>query len=143
MLLDDALEIGGRALAIPHPIRIHHCDRPAGADAQTIDLRAQHAAVAIGQIQLLETALQEFPGIELLFARRTGAVGTEKDVSPRRIELDLFRRQAQRLLGARHYSAASSVSPVRMRIARPISVMKILPSPTLPVFAALMIASIT
>src|SRR6185503_6486367 len=41
------------------------------------------------------------------------------------------------------YSAWSSVSPVRIRSTRSSSVMKILPSPTLPVFAAPMIASTT
>ena len=40
-------------------------------------------------------------------------------------------------------SAESSVSPVRIRITRSISVMKILPSPTLPVFADFMMASMT
>ena len=41
------------------------------------------------------------------------------------------------------YSAELSVSPVRMRITRSISVTKILPSPTLPVLAALSTASMT
>ncbi len=36
-----------------------------------------------------------------------------------------------------YQSAASSVSPVRMRMTRSMSVMKILPSPTLPVFGGL------
>ena len=41
------------------------------------------------------------------------------------------------------YSAELSVSPVRIRMTRSISVTKILPSPTLPVYAAFMIASMT
>ena len=47
--------------------------------------------------------------------------------------------------GLRHtgQSADSSVSPVRMRITRSMSVMKILPSPTLPVLAAFTMPSTT
>ena len=41
------------------------------------------------------------------------------------------------------YSAALSVSPVRIRMTRSMSVMKILPSPTLPVLAAFSTASTT
>src|SRR5262249_55878 len=41
------------------------------------------------------------------------------------------------------YNALSSVSPVRMRMTRLMSVMKIFPSPTLPVLAAFRIASMT
>ena len=53
------------------------------------------------------------------------------------------RRPGSATLARSHYSALSSVSPVRMRITRSMSVMKILPSPTLPVLADFMMASIT
>ena len=61
MLLDDALQIGGCAFAIPDAVRINHRDRPSGADAQALRLGAQHAALPIGEVQFLQAALQIFP----------------------------------------------------------------------------------
>src|ERR1700691_5470169 len=55
----------------------------------------------------------------------------------------LSSRLKAQLAAAVHYRAESSVSPVRMRTTRCSSLTKILPSPTLPVFAVFTIASIT
>src|SRR6202042_3505102 len=82
----------------------------------------------LGQLRLLET--QHF---------RT-AVGVETDRLGHGAKHIAWCRRGVR---GRDYSAASSVSPVRIRMTRSMSVMKILPSPTLPVLAALRIASMT
>ena len=62
---------------------------------------------------------------------------------PESAPLSLAPQLRSRASLASHYSALSSVSPVRMRMTRSMSVMKILPSPTLPVFADFVMASIT
>ena len=55
----------------------------------------------------------------------------------------ISRPPSDSLIRQTDYKAALSLSPVRMRNTRRISVTKILPSPTLPVFEAPTMASIT
>jgi acetolactate synthase-1/3 small subunit len=72
---------------------------------------------------------------ELLEIVRSGALAMSRQ--------DPWQSPGPRRNHFRTYSAELSVSPVRIRMTRSISVMKILPSPTLPVLAALRMASMT
>src|SRR5262245_13958707 len=83
MLLDDALEYGRIAGAVPGTLRIDHCNRAAFANPEAIRLRSQDAAL-IGQTELLQAALQIIPRGQatlLLAALRRRLIGAEKDVA--------------------------------------------------------------
>ena len=53
----------GVTLLVPGPFRIHHADRPGGADAQALAFRPVARTVRAGQIQLLQPLLQVAPGL--------------------------------------------------------------------------------
>src|SRR5438477_621057 len=83
MLLDDALENGRVARAIPRAFGIDHRDRPAFANAQTVRLRSEDAAL-LGQPERLEALLEVVPGREpalFLAALRVGLIAAEEDVA--------------------------------------------------------------
>src|SRR5438093_4693824 len=85
MLLDDALERRGIALAVPATLGVHDRNRPALANPQAIGLAAENAAL-LRQPELLQPLFQERPGREpalLLTALRRGLIAAEKDVAPR------------------------------------------------------------
>ena len=85
MFLNDSLEDGWIARAIPGPFGIDDCDRAAFADAKAIRFRPQDAAL-LRQAELLQPALEEFPRRQtafLLAALRVGLIAAEKNVPPR------------------------------------------------------------
>src|SRR3954470_22664954 len=83
MLLDDPLERGRIALAIPGTLRIHERDRTALADPEAIRLRPQDAAL-IRQSEFLQALLQEVPRGDpafLVAALRGGLIGAEENMA--------------------------------------------------------------
>ena len=91
------------------------------------------------------------PVVDIDEVETDGGVTHRDFARGRRTRVEIFEDQYLRATGLvqpdglRHagQSADSSVSPVRMRITRSMSVMKILPSPTLPVLAAFTMPSTT
>src|SRR5450631_2132983 len=79
MLLDDALEVGVGLRAIPGALRVDEHDRPARADAQAIDLAAQHPAVDVGELEREQALLEVIPRGERLFLRRTAAADAQEN----------------------------------------------------------------
>src|ERR1700687_5088786 len=126
MLLDDALEVGMGLRAVPGALRVDEHDRPARADAQAIDLAAQHPAVDVGELERGQALLEVIPRGERLFLRGAAPADAQEDVPARGAEVD-FRAGAGddrgdvRLGQWRTHRAWSSVSPVRMRCTRSMS----------------------
>jgi hypothetical protein len=82
MLLDDALEHGRVAPAIPRSLRIDHGDGPPLTDAEAVGLGAIDPT-PLREPQLLEPALEVLPGRDGAIALRAlgfGLVGAEEDV---------------------------------------------------------------
>ena len=77
VLLDDALDVLGRDVPVPSPLRIHDADRARGADAQALAFRPVERTVRAGQVQLLQALLQVVPGLVPLVG--VDAVGTDAD----------------------------------------------------------------
>ena len=85
VFLDDALEHGRIACAVPGAFGIDDRNRAALADAQAVGLGAQDAAL-VRQAELLQPPLQKVPRRQaafLLAALRGRLVAAEKDVPPR------------------------------------------------------------
>src|SRR5262245_27127470 len=139
MLLDDPLDVLRRRVPVPGAFRVHEHDRPLAADPEAIRARAQDTPDRLRQADLAQALLEVLPGGLADFLRRAVAVGAEKDVAGRSREADLgdgrLDRRGFRVFALGCQSAASSISLVRIRTTRSIVVTKILPSPTLPVFA--------
>ena len=90
---------GGSQARVPRALGIHDRDRSAFADPQAVCLRAENAAL-LGQLQLLEPALQELPrGEPRSFSQHFGVrlIAAEKDVASRvgtPIVLSICRRRS-------------------------------------------------
>ena len=80
VLVDDAVEIGRRAVAIPGAVRVDDGDRARHADAQAVGLGAQHAAGRGLHGRVGESTLQVFPTGERVFARRALAADAKEHV---------------------------------------------------------------
>src|SRR6185295_13825955 len=83
VLLDDSLDDIDGAGVIPGPLGIHDRNRTLRTDLKAIRFRSIHSAVA-GQVQVLEPALQVFPGLQTEFLVGTsglGLVATQEDVA--------------------------------------------------------------
>ena len=80
MLVDDAVEVGWRAVAIPGAVRIDDGHGARHADAQAIGLGAQHAAGRGLHGRVGESTLQVFPAGERVLARRTLAADAQEHV---------------------------------------------------------------
>src|SRR5206468_71335 len=84
MFLNDSFECRRIARAVPRTFRIDDRNRAALTDAKAVRLRAKDPAL-LGQTELLQSSLQEFPGREasfLLTALRRRLIAAEKDVAP-------------------------------------------------------------
>ncbi len=81
VLLDDALQVGFVAAAVPDALGIHEGDRAIDADPQAIDLRAVDRALDVDHAQLLQSTLEEGPARELLLARSAIAPDTQQNVA--------------------------------------------------------------
>src|SRR5512132_11620 len=77
VLLNDPLGILRRHVAVPRALRIHHRDRPGGADAQALAPGAIAWSVGAGEIQLLQPRLEVFP--RRLAGRRIDAIRPDAD----------------------------------------------------------------
>src|SRR6187401_1763117 len=98
MLLDDALEDFGRAVAIPHPFRIDHRDRTFAAHAQAIGLGTRDTV--LGQVELFQPPLEIIPGLVRILARAAlglALVTAQEDVPPRTDDSDFVDARSQRL----------------------------------------------
>jgi diguanylate cyclase (GGDEF)-like protein len=119
------------------------CPGTALAQALAVAERLREAATAL-RFDDIDPALRVSVSIGAAQARR---VGDSCDALIDRADAALYRAKQQgrdRVVGsAGRSSAAPSSSPVRIRTTRSRSHTKILPSPILPVPAALMIASLT
>jgi len=94
VFLDDPLEHGRIAVAVPGSLRVHHGDRSLPADAQAVGLGAVDAA-AFGQPQRFEPSLEVLPcGQPALpvAALGGGLVCAEEDVPPDRGDPQLLER---------------------------------------------------
>lgn len=83
MFVDDPLEDGRVASAIPRPFRIYDRDRAALANAKAVRLGAQDPA-GLGQAQLLETSLEKVPSLNrsiAVAALRIGLISAQKYVA--------------------------------------------------------------
>ena len=83
MLLDDPLEDGRIALAIPRAFRVDNGNGAGLADAKAVRLGAQHSV--IGEPQLDQTPLQIVPRHDRpipIAAFRLGLVAAEENVAP-------------------------------------------------------------
>ena len=122
--------------------------------ARTTSMKFSPIAL-VAQPNLVASGFADFNGFPTQYVGATGLMKTNdacharhssaasaSRVSPAAdaVSTALAARLAHRI---RIHSAWSSASPVRMRSTRSRSVMKILPSPTLPVLAASMMASTT
>src|SRR2546425_7648064 len=90
MLLDDSLEHGRIALAVPRALGVNDGHRPSFANAETVGFRSQDASL-LGQAQLLQAALQKVPRDQasiLLAAFRVSLIAAEKDVTTRDAHAD-------------------------------------------------------
>src|SRR6185295_7113040 len=84
MLLNDPLEHRRIALAVPRPFGIDDRNRSAFADPQAIRFGSKDAAL-LGQLQVLESLLQEAPCRKTAFlvaALGLFLIAAEEDVSP-------------------------------------------------------------
>ena len=93
VVLDDALEGGRVAFAIPGALGIDDGDWTAFADAQAVGLRPQDAAL-LRKPQLLEPPLKKVPGRKaaiLVAALRRRLIGAEKNVPARHRDADGLR----------------------------------------------------
>ena len=91
MFLDDPLEDGRIALAIPRAFRVDDGNRSRLADAEAVRLRAQNAVVR--QPKLDQAPLQVIPRHDrslAIAAFRLGLVAAEEDVAPRDPESQLL-----------------------------------------------------
>ena len=82
MLLNDPLELGRIASAVPRAFRVHDGNGTALANAQAVGFRAKNAAL-FRQTELAQTPFQEGPGFQpsfFLAALRCGLVTAQKDV---------------------------------------------------------------
>src|SRR6202022_9140 len=87
VLLNDSLEHGRVARAIPGAFRVDHRNRTPLADAEAVRLCPKDAA-RVGQAQFLQPPLQVFPGGQrplAIAAFRRGLIAAEKNV-PARVE---------------------------------------------------------
>ena len=85
MFLNDPLQHGRVALAVPRAFRVDDSNRTTFADAQAVGFGAKDAAL-LGEPQLLETPLQEIPrgnAAFLVTAFRFGLVAAEKNMASR------------------------------------------------------------
>src|SRR5262245_8187886 len=99
MLLDDSFECGRIAFAVPGTLRIDDRNRPAFADAQTVGLCSQDAAL-IRETKLAEAAFQKVPGggpALQVAALRLRLLGAQEDVAPRDRHADRFRDFEERI----------------------------------------------
>ena len=83
MLIDDAIEVLGIAVAIPYALGVNDGDRTAGADAQAVGLGPLHST-AIGQAEFLESLLQVLPRLErtvFVAALRFALIAAEEDMA--------------------------------------------------------------
>ena len=85
MLLNDALEYGRVALAVPRTFRVHDRNGTSLADAEAVGFCAKDAAL-LGELQLFEPSLQETPcgkATLLITALRFSLIAAEKNMAPR------------------------------------------------------------
>src|SRR5688500_6869410 len=85
VLLNNPLERGRIALAVPRALGIDNRNRAALADPQAVRFRPQDAAL-VGEPQLTKAAFQEIPRRHAALhvaALRLGLLGAEKDVALR------------------------------------------------------------
>ena len=84
VFLNDALQHGRVALAVPGTFRVNDCNRSTFADAEAVGFRAKDAAL-LRELQLFETPLQEIPcgkATLLVTAFRFGLIAAEEDMAP-------------------------------------------------------------
>jgi hypothetical protein len=84
MFLNDPLQNGRIAFAIPGTFRVYDRDRTTFADAEAIGFGAKDAAL-FGELQLFETSLQKIPcGKAALLVAAFGfrLIAAEKDMTP-------------------------------------------------------------
>ena len=85
MFLNDSLQHRRIALSVPGTFRVDDGNRTTFADAEAVGFGAKDAAL-LGELQLLETSLQERPCGEaalLLAAFGFGLIAAEKNLAPR------------------------------------------------------------
>ena len=93
MFLNDPFQNGRIALTVPGTIWVHDGNRSTLADAKTVRLGSQNAAL-FGELQFLQAPLQEIPRGEatlLLTAFRFRLIAAEKDMTPRDTHTDAGR----------------------------------------------------
>ena len=101
VFLNDPLQYGRVALAVPGTFRVYDRNRPTLADAEAVGFGAKDAAL-FREPQLLETALEEIPRGEaalLVTTFRFRLIAAEKDVASRDRYTDAGRDLS---LGIRH-----------------------------------------
>ena len=84
MLLNDPLENGRVALAVPRTFRVHDRNWTTLTDAQAVGFGAKDAAL-FRELQLFETPLQKIPSVQatlLVAAFGLRLIAAEKDVAP-------------------------------------------------------------
>src|SRR5258705_345853 len=120
MFLDDPLEDRGITCAVPSTFWVHDGNRPAFADAQAVGLRAQDAAL-LGQLQLLQPALEKRPGFQAAFlvaALRLLLVAAEEDMAPRDRHADVRRDIPLGLGHGQEVYSTTQGGPMRLPVLR-------------------------
>jgi hypothetical protein len=97
VFLNDSFEDCGVAAAVPDALGINHRNRPAVADPQAVDFRAEDPTL-LGQRQLPEAALEKFPRRKppiLLAALGVGLIAAQKNVTPGNRHANRLRNDSQ------------------------------------------------